>query len=94
MEERREQAEPRRKAIQERVAKASNARVKLKDITVRDLVLKLTKLGSRRPEGGAFGQKWEGSFRVIEEERKGVYRLQDAEGNKLSNSYHSEALNC
>lgn len=67
LEEKRERAEFRRKVFQERVAKTSNAKVKLKNIVVGDLVLTQTKLGSRTPEGGAFGQNLEGLFRVIEE---------------------------
>lgn len=78
LEERREKAELTRKAFQEIVAKAANAKVKPKNIHVGDLVLQQTTLGSRRPEGGVFGPNWEEPFRVIEEEHKGVYKIQDA----------------
>lgn len=56
LKERRERAELTRKTFQERVAKTSNVKVKLKNIAVGNLVLRQTKLGSRRPGGGAFGQ--------------------------------------
>lgn len=60
LDEKREIAELRRKAFQERVAKLTNSKVKPKDIKTGDLVLKQTKLGSRKPEGGVFGRNWEG----------------------------------
>lgn len=53
-----EQVELRRRAFQERLVKASNSKVKLKNISVGDLVLRRTKLDSRRLEGGVFGLNW------------------------------------
>lgn len=57
-----------------------------------DLVLKQTKLGSKRPEGGVFKPNWQGPYYVIVEERVGVFRLQDDEERDLERSFHSVAL--
>lgn len=92
LDDKREKAELRRKTFQERIAKVQHAKVKLKDIRVGDLVLKQTKLGSRKPEGGVFGLNWEGPYGVIAEQRTGVYKIQDYEGRDLERSYHLKAL--
>ncbi|WP_248788864.1 hypothetical protein, partial [Escherichia coli] len=90
--EHREIAELRRKAFQQRVAAAINLRARPKGIKEGDLALRKAEFGPRRPSHGVLRANWEGPYLVLAEVRKGVYKLGDAEGIELKNTWHSEAL--
>ncbi|WP_271039623.1 reverse transcriptase domain-containing protein [Agrobacterium sp. ST15.13.040] len=90
--EHREIAELRRKAFQQRVAAAINLKARPKEIKKGDLVLRKADFAPRRPSHGVLRANWEGPYLVLAEVRKGVYKLGDAEGVELKNTWHSDAL--
>uniref|UniRef100_A0A2N9I3E2 Integrase catalytic domain-containing protein n=1 Tax=Fagus sylvatica TaxID=28930 RepID=A0A2N9I3E2_FAGSY len=62
----RETAETRMKKYQDKMARHYNSRVKPRQLSVGDLVLRKVTLATKNPSEGKLGPNWEGPYRVIE----------------------------
>uniref|UniRef100_A0A2N9HNT3 Uncharacterized protein n=1 Tax=Fagus sylvatica TaxID=28930 RepID=A0A2N9HNT3_FAGSY len=68
----RETAETRMKRYQEKMARHYNSRVKPRQLSVGDLVLRKVTLATKNPSEGKLGPNWEGPYKVIEIRRPGT----------------------
>uniref|UniRef100_A0A2N9GTT5 Reverse transcriptase domain-containing protein n=1 Tax=Fagus sylvatica TaxID=28930 RepID=A0A2N9GTT5_FAGSY len=88
----RETAEARMKRYQEKMARHYNSRVKPRQLSIGDLVLRKVTLATRNPSEGKLGPNWEGPYKVIEIRRPGTYHLEDMNGRRLSHPWNAEHL--
>jgi hypothetical protein len=79
----RETAEARMKRYQEKMARHYNSKVKPRQLSVGDLVLRKVTLATINPAEGKLGPNWEGPYKVIEIRRPGTYHLEDMSGRRL-----------
>uniref|UniRef100_A0A2N9ED79 Uncharacterized protein n=1 Tax=Fagus sylvatica TaxID=28930 RepID=A0A2N9ED79_FAGSY len=85
----RETAEARMKRYQEKMARHYNSKVKPRQLSIGDLVLRKVTLATRNPSEGKLGPNWEGPYKVIEVRRPGTYHLEDMGGRRLPHPYHT-----
>jgi hypothetical protein len=71
----REKAETRMKRYQKNMARYYNTKVKPRQFSIGDLVLRKITLATKDPTQGKLGPNWEGPYRVIEIYRQGTYHL-------------------
>uniref|UniRef100_A0A2N9HAC0 Uncharacterized protein n=1 Tax=Fagus sylvatica TaxID=28930 RepID=A0A2N9HAC0_FAGSY len=88
----RETAETRMKRYQEKMARHYNSRVKPRQLSIGDLVLRKVTLATRNPSEGKLGPNWEGPYKIIEVRRPGTYHLEDMNGRRLSHPWNAEHL--
>uniref|UniRef100_A0A2N9FJX9 Uncharacterized protein n=1 Tax=Fagus sylvatica TaxID=28930 RepID=A0A2N9FJX9_FAGSY len=88
----RETAETRMKKYQDKMARHYNSRVKPRQLSVGDLVLRKVTLATKNPSEGKLGPNWEGPYRVIEIRRLGTYHLEDINGRRLPHPWNAEHL--
>uniref|UniRef100_A0A2N9GFI7 Uncharacterized protein n=1 Tax=Fagus sylvatica TaxID=28930 RepID=A0A2N9GFI7_FAGSY len=88
----RETAEARMKRYQEKMARHYNSKVKPRQLSVGDLVLRRVTLATRNPSEGKLGPNWERSYKVIEIRRPGTYHLEDMNGRRLPHPWNAEHL--
>uniref|UniRef100_A0A2N9GIU6 Uncharacterized protein n=1 Tax=Fagus sylvatica TaxID=28930 RepID=A0A2N9GIU6_FAGSY len=88
----RETAETRMKRYQEKMARHYNSRVKPRQLSVGDLVLRKVTLATKNPSEGKLGPNWEGPYKVIEIRRPGTYHLEDMNGRRLPHPWNAEHL--
>uniref|UniRef100_A0A2N9E4H4 Uncharacterized protein n=1 Tax=Fagus sylvatica TaxID=28930 RepID=A0A2N9E4H4_FAGSY len=88
----RETAEARMKRYQEKMARHYNSRVKPRQLSIGDLVLRKVTLATRNPSEGKLGPNWEGPYKVVEVRRPGTYHLEDMNGRRLSHPWNAEHL--
>uniref|UniRef100_A0A2N9J6Z4 Integrase catalytic domain-containing protein n=1 Tax=Fagus sylvatica TaxID=28930 RepID=A0A2N9J6Z4_FAGSY len=88
----RETAEARMKRYQEKMARHYNSKVKPRQLSVGDLVLRKVTLATKNPSEGKFGPNWEGPYKVIEIRRPGTYHLEDMNGRRLPHLWNAEHL--
>jgi ribonuclease HI len=88
----RETAEARMKRYQEKMARHYNSKVKPRQLSVGDLVLRKVTLATKNPSEGKLGPNWEGPYKVIEVRRPGTYHLEDMNGRRLSRPWNAEHL--
>uniref|UniRef100_A0A2N9F1K7 Uncharacterized protein n=1 Tax=Fagus sylvatica TaxID=28930 RepID=A0A2N9F1K7_FAGSY len=88
----RETAEARMKRYQEKMARHYNSKVKPRQLSVGDLVLRKVTLATRNPSEGKLGPNWEGPYKVIEIRRPGTYHLEDMTGRRLPHPWNAEHL--
>ena len=62
----RETAETRTRRYQEKMARHYNSKVKPRQLSVGDLVLRKVTLDTKNPSEGKLGPNWEGPYKVIE----------------------------
>ena len=74
------------------MAKHYNSRVRHKDFQVRDLVLRKVTGATRDPSQGKLGPNWEGPYSVTSWQRKGTYRLETLDKQKLHHPWNSKHL--
>uniref|UniRef100_A0A2N9IUA0 Uncharacterized protein n=1 Tax=Fagus sylvatica TaxID=28930 RepID=A0A2N9IUA0_FAGSY len=79
----RETAEARMKRYQEKMARHYNSKVKPRQLSIGDLVLRKVTLATRNPSEGKLGPNWEGPYKVIEIRRPETYNLEDMSGRRL-----------
>uniref|UniRef100_A0A2N9GVK9 Integrase catalytic domain-containing protein n=1 Tax=Fagus sylvatica TaxID=28930 RepID=A0A2N9GVK9_FAGSY len=89
---RKETAETRMKKYQDKMARHYNSRVKPRQLSVGDLVLRKVTLATKNPSEGKLGPNWEGPYRVIEIRRPGTYHLEDINGRRLPHPWNAEHL--
>uniref|UniRef100_A0A2N9EQY5 Uncharacterized protein n=1 Tax=Fagus sylvatica TaxID=28930 RepID=A0A2N9EQY5_FAGSY len=75
----RETAEARMKRYQEKMARHYNSKVKPRQLSIGDLVLRKVTLATRNPSEGKLGPNWEGPYKVIEVRRPGTYHLEETD---------------
>jgi hypothetical protein len=75
--------EARMKRYQEKMARHYNSKVKPRQLSVGDLVLRRVTLAIRDPSEGKLRPNWEGPYKVIEIRRPGTYHLEDMNGRRL-----------
>ncbi|KAK0600343.1 hypothetical protein LWI29_013963 [Acer saccharum] len=75
LEERRERAQIRNAAYQQRVARYYNSHVRERRFTLGDLVLKRVNLGTRDKAAGSLADKWEGPYKITGIAGHGAYRI-------------------
>uniref|UniRef100_A0A2N9GDQ3 Uncharacterized protein n=1 Tax=Fagus sylvatica TaxID=28930 RepID=A0A2N9GDQ3_FAGSY len=85
-------AEARMKRYQEKMARHYNSKVKPRQLTVGDLVLRRVTLATRNPSEEKLGPNWEGPYKVIEIRRPGTYHLEDMNGRRLPHPWNAEHL--
>ncbi|KAK0604883.1 hypothetical protein LWI29_020537 [Acer saccharum] len=75
LEERRESAQIRNTAYQQRVARYYNSHVRERRFSLGDLVLKRVNLGTRDKAAGSLADKWEGPYQITGIAGHGAYRI-------------------
>uniref|UniRef100_A0A2N9HH57 Integrase catalytic domain-containing protein n=1 Tax=Fagus sylvatica TaxID=28930 RepID=A0A2N9HH57_FAGSY len=80
------------KRYQEKMARHYNSRVKPRQLSVGDLVLRKVTLATKNPSEGKLGPNWEGPYKVIEIRRPGTYHLEDMNGRRLPHPWNAEHL--
>jgi hypothetical protein len=88
----RETAETRIKRYQEKMTRHYNTKVKPRQFSTGDLVLRKVTLGTKDPSQGKLGPNWEGPYKVVEIRRPGTYHLEDANGRQLPHLWNTEHL--
>ena len=74
------------------MARQYDALMKPRRFNIGDLVLKRLTLATRNPVHGKLGPNWEGSYRVINCKRQGLYYLKTLDGRKLEHPWNVEHL--
>ena len=69
-----------------------NRRVRPREFSVGDLVLREATLATKNQTEGKLAAKWEGPYVVKARPRPGTYRLQDMEGRDLPHLWNAEHL--
>ena len=75
LDEVRDQASGRMAKFQQKVAKYYNKKVKLRQLDIRDLILRKVTPATKNPAHGKLGPTWEGPYRVVHYSRQGSYHL-------------------
>ena len=76
-------AEQRLAWYQNLMAKHYNNKVRHRDFQVGYLVLRKVMGAARDPSQGKLGPNWEGPYRIVSWQRKGIYHLETIDGQKL-----------
>ena len=92
IEELRETTAVRLASYQQKMRTHYNRRVRLREFSVGDLVLRETTLATRNPTEGKLAARWEGPYVVKARPRPGTYRLQDMDGRDLPHPWNAEHL--
>ena len=74
------------------MTKHHDALVKPKQFNIGDLVLKRVSLVTKDPAHGNLGPNWEGPYRVINYKRRGSYKLEASDGQRLEHPWNVEHL--
>ena len=74
------------------MARQYDALMKPRRFNIGELVLKRLTLATRNPVHGKLGPNWEGSYRVINCKRQGLYYLETLDGRKLEHPWNVEHL--
>ena len=84
--------ETRMKRYQEKMARLYNSRVKPRQFSIVDLVLRKVTLATKDPFEGKLGPNWEGPYKVVEVRRPGTYHLEDKNGRRLPHPWNAKHL--
>ena len=68
---------------QQKMAEYYNKRVKLRQLDIRDLVLRKVTTATKDPNQGKLGPTWEGPYQVVHYSRRDNYHLKTLDGQKL-----------
>ena len=88
----RETAKARMKRYQEKMARYYNSKVKPRQFSIGNLVLRRVTLATKDPFQGKLGPNWEGPYKVIEIQRPGNYHLEDTNGRRLPHPWNAKHL--
>ena len=75
LDEVRDQASGRMVKYQQKVAEYYNKKVKLRQLDIRDLILRKVTPATKNPAHGKLEPTWEGPYRVVHYSRQGSYHL-------------------
>ncbi|XP_072059701.1 uncharacterized protein [Arachis hypogaea] len=92
IEEVRDIAAIRQKALQQRLGQRHNRRVKPRSFQVGDLVLRKTEEARKPPSHGKLAATWEGPYRIHQILGKGAYVLEQLDGTKLPSTWNVNSL--
>ncbi|GMP47971.1 hypothetical protein CsSME_00015490 [Camellia sinensis var. sinensis] len=92
VEELRETAAVRLASYEQKMRTHYNRRVRPREFSVGDLVLREVTPATKNPTEGKLAAKWEGPYVVKTRPRPGTYRLQDMEGRDLPHPWNAEHL--
>jgi hypothetical protein len=87
-----ETAEARIKRYQEKKVRHYNSKVKPRQFSIGDLVLRKVALATKDPSQGKLGPNWEGPYKVVEIRRLGTYHLEVANRRRLPHPWNAEHL--
>ncbi|XP_057745745.1 uncharacterized protein LOC130963660 [Arachis stenosperma] len=82
----------RHKALQQRLGKCHNKRVKPRSFNFGDLVLRKTEEARKPPTHGKLAATWEGPYRIHQVLGKGAYRLEQLDGTVLPSTWNINSL--
>ncbi len=88
----REKIEIRMDRYQENMARYYNTKVKPRQFSIDDLVLRKITLATKDPTQGKLGPNWEGPYKVVEIRRQGTYHLENVNGRQLPHPWNAEHL--
>jgi len=74
------------------MAKHYNAKVKPRDFSIGDLVLRKVTMAIKEPTQRKLGPNWEGLYRIIDYNKKGTYYLEMLDGIRLHHPWNIEHL--
>ena len=74
------------------MAEYNNKRVKLRQLDIRDLVLRKVTTATKDPNQGKLGPTWEAPYRVVHYSRRGSYHLETLDEQKLLHPWNIENL--
>ena len=77
---------------QQKMVEYYNKRVKLRQLDIRDLVLRKVTMATKDLIQGKLGPTWEGPYRVVHYSQRGSYHLETLDGQKLLRSWNIENL--
>ena len=77
---------------QQKMAEYYNKRVKLRQLDIRDLVLRKVSTATKDPNQGKLGPTWEGPYKVVHYSRRGSYHLETLDKQKLPRPWNIENL--
>ena len=92
IEEKREEAQLRNAAYQQRTTRYFNKRVRDRKFGVGDLILRRVFLATRDPAAGVLGPNWEGPYQIESVIRPGVYKLARSDGSPIPRAWNGEHL--
>ena len=92
VDEARATAEQRLARYQNLMSKHYNAKVRHRDFQIGDLVLRKVMGAVKDPSQGKLGPNWEGPYRIISWQRKGIYHLETMDGRKFQHPWNTENL--
>ena len=74
------------------MAEYYNKRVKLRRLSIGDLVLHNVTTATRDPAQGKLGPTWEGPYQVVHYSMQGSYHLETLDGKRLPRPWNIEHL--
>ena len=92
LDEVREEDSYRMTKYQRKMAEYYNKRVKLRQLNIRDLVLRKVTTATKDPVQGKLGPTWEGPYKVVHYSRRGSYHLEILDEKKLLRPWNIENL--
>ena len=92
LDEVRDKASNRMAKYQQKMAEYYNKRVKLRQLDIKDLVLRKVTTATKDPTQGKLGSTWEGPYRVVHYSRRGNYHLETLDGQNLPCPWNIENL--
>ena len=92
IDERREQAQLRVAACQQKVARYFNSKVRERIFNVGDLVLRRVFLNTRDQDAGVLGPNWEGPYQIDEVLHLSTYKLARLNGDLVPRYWNGEHL--
>ena len=92
LDEVRDKASSRMTEYQQKMAEYYNERMKLRQLDIRDLVLRKISAATKDPNQGKFGPTRERPYKVVHYSRRGSYHLKTLDGQKLPRPWNIENL--
>ena len=92
LDEVRDEASNRMSKYQQKMAEYYNKRVKLRRLSIGDLVLHKVTPTTKDPVQGKLGPIWEGTYRIVHYSRQGSYHLETIDGQRLPRPWNVEHL--
>ena len=87
-----EKVETRMKGYQVNMARHNNTKLKPRQFSIGDLILRKVTLATKDPTQRKLGPNWEGPYKVIETRQQGTYHLEDVNGRRLPHPWNAKHL--
>ena len=92
LDEVREKASHRMMKYQQKMVEYYNRRVKLRQLDIKDLVLRKVTPATKNPTQGKLSPTWEGPYWVVHYSKEGNYHLETVDGQRLPRAWNIEHL--